>query len=77
MKKFRFEVVVEYYGGIGAIVVFEESQEKAEEFLKALLQEEDFAGEELEFEDFDCEELPIKSPDKAYKGYYIEEMEWD
>lgn len=77
MKKFRFEVVVEYYGRIGAIVIFEENKEKAEEFLKALLQEEDFKDEELEFEDFDCEELSIKSPDKAYKGYYIEEMEWD
>lgn len=77
MKKFRFEVVVEYYGGVGAIVVFEENQEKAEEFLKALLQEENFEGEGLEFEDFECEELPIKSPDKAYKGYYIEEIIWD
>lgn len=77
MKKFRFEVVVEYYGEIRAIIIFEEDQSKAEEFLKALLQEEDFEGEGLEFEDFECEELPIKFPDKAYKGYYVEEMIWD
>ena len=74
MRRFRFKVAVEYYGFIDAVVVFEENQKKAEQFLKAILQEED---EELDLEDFECEELSMKSPDRAYKGYYIEEMEWD
>ena len=77
MKKFRFKVIVEYYGEINAIIIFEENQLKAENFLKSLLQEEEFQGEELEFEDFECEELPIQCPTKAYKGYYIEETQWD
>lgn len=77
MKKFRFDVAVEYYGEVRAIIIFEENQLKAEEFLKELLQDEDFIDEGFELEDFKCEEVPMKSPDKAYKGYYVEEMMWD
>ena len=70
LKKWFFE---KPYGDDIRYVAFAETKEEALEIVNRYIYEDD---EEYydELEDYDIEEVPIKNPEKAYKGCYEKEL---